>query len=468
MSGTTRNMPPSGDLDARVDALVDRIDSAANAATRALDEIAAEVDQHAPSSHPDDVMAAVSADIEAAAPGPLAEPPRVVAEPPADAPKVDLAEDPATTANPAPANDSAPIEPAQSSAEPSTPAVAPGELDEALAAVADDLARHDAAPVTTPEPKRQSSAATDEDPDFEAPSAEELTAPIAVKPSAAASTGTSEAAVEAGPEASERPGADVRKLDDELAAKAEQVLAEAQSDLAKDAVAAAPVAAAVAAAAVQAVATASSATQPGPATTPSTHAATTQPAADPEHAPAAKKAQDAAADHASGPKPDAKPAAASPAAPAAPAGPAAAGPQPATMAAATPTPALRTRVSEALARCASVAALPLAPLAAVHAKLSEETRQTIGYCAILTGFVAAGLWIAIPMLKKPVEHEPVTPAAEFYDPSTPAHGVTAPPKPKPKHADDAAAKGDGHGKKADGGGSKGSDKKAAKKADGGH
>ncbi|MBY0310738.1 MAG: hypothetical protein K2W85_01570, partial [Phycisphaerales bacterium] len=245
MSGTTQNIPPpppiappATDLDAHVDALVDRIDAAADSASKALEEIAAEVDAQAPAaepaagpvaeptadpvpeaespSHPDDVMSAVAGDIEHDAPGPLAEAPAVVVQD--DAPSADaLAHEAEPAAEAVP-----PASPASSAAVSPLAQVSSAALDDALAAVADDLAEAESARQTPPVPETRSRvepAGAEVDLEFQSPLPEELAAPEPVAVQASA------------PEKSDRPGQDVRKLDDELAANAEKVLAQAQHDL---------------------------------------------------------------------------------------------------------------------------------------------------------------------------------------------------------------------------------------------
>lgn len=468
MSGTTQNIPPpppiappATDLDAHVDALVDRIDAAADSASKALEEIAAEVDAQAPAaepaagpvaepvaepapeaespSHPDDVMSAVAGDIEHAAPGPLAEAPAVVVQD--DAPSAE-----AIAHESEPSVDAvAPASPTSSAAASPLAQVSSAALDDALAAVADDLAEAESARQKPPVPETRSRvepAGAEVDLEFQSPLPEELAAPepVAVKASA--------------PEKSDRPGQDVRKLDDELAANAEKVLAQAQHDL-QSTPAAKPEPTITANAAQdrteQPAAPKVEAVQKHP--TESVAAAPAMPVPAPVAAPA--RATDRVE-----PTPTSVPAPAVPAV--------------------EPKPTLGARIAPVLSKAGRVALMPLDPLAAVHRKLGEEMRQTIGYCAILTGFIAACLWVAIPMLKKPVEHSPVTPAAEFYDPSKPAHGVTAPPRHEPeghgkgddahgaaKKDDHGAAKKDAHGapKKDAHGAAKKDDHGAAKKAE---
>lgn len=439
MSGTTQNIPPppppptiappATDLDVHVDALVDRIDAAADSASKALQEIAAEVDAHAlveepvaepmadpvpeteSPSHPDDVMSAVAGDIEHAAPGPLAEPPAVVVQ--NDAPSVD-----ATAYDAEPLGEAvAPETSASGAAAQLLAPVSSAALDDALAAVADDLAQAESAHQNpaAPEPRGSGNAAgSKNDLEFQSPSPEELAAP---EPEV----------VQASPPAtSDRPGPDVRKLDDELAANAEKVLAQAQQDL-----------------------------QSSPSATPKP-AIGTNTVEDRAEQPAAPKAEVAEA-----PPVQSAPIAAAVAAAVPTRAPDRIEPAPSSAPAPVvpvvgPEPTLRTRLAPMLSKVGRVALMPLEPLAAVHRKLGEEMRQTIGYCAILTGFIAACLWVAIPMLRKPIEHSPVTPAAEFYDPSKPAHGVTAPPRHESK----------GHGKEADAHGAAAKDDHgAAKKAE---
>lgn len=106
--------------------------------------------------------------------------------------------------------------------------------------------------------------------------------------------------------------------------------------------------------------------------------------------------------------------------------------------------------------------LPLRPLAAMHERLSESTRQTIGYCAIMTLFFGMGAWVYIAV-HKPNLPTPTTQEQEFYDINTPAHGVTAPPHPAPP-ASEKNDKKDAHGgdKKSD---THGDSKKDAPKKD---
>lgn len=432
MSGTTQHIPPppappASDLDTSVDALVDRIDAAADSASEALDEIAAEVNAHAPvaevPTHPDDLMSAVAGDIEQIAPGPLTAPPPTAAMDEVSATNVD-----------------APDEPTSPSAMQAPSAVSSAELDDALAAVADDLAEAESA-VQTPAPQASHEEAETE---FTSPTADELVQPAPAPASAPASPE---------PRGADRPSPDVRKLDEELAANADRVLAQAQQDLA-----AAP----------------SASRRPDPPEPEvEAHAPTTvaelsefvEPPREPAPVPPASVA----------PAPSPAPGISSAPAPVQARSPEHAEPVPAASLAPAalpvePKPSFGARLAPALAKVASVALMPLAPLAAVHRKLGEEMRQTIGYCAIMTGFVAACLWVAIPMLKKPHEHTPVTPAAEFYDPSKPAHGVSAPPRHDAAgHGKDAGdhgtAKKDDHGaaKKDDHGAAKKDDHGAAKK-----
>ncbi len=87
---------------------------------------------------------------------------------------------------------------------------------------------------------------------------------------------------------------------------------------------------------------------------------------------------------------------------------------------------------------------PLRPLAALHERLGESTRQTIAYCAILTLFSAACAW-GLPLFLKKPEMEPARGEQPFiYNDTLPAHGVTAPPR----HTAEAAA---GHGESGGGG-----------------
>ncbi len=87
--------------------------------------------------------------------------------------------------------------------------------------------------------------------------------------------------------------------------------------------------------------------------------------------------------------------------------------------------------------------LPLRPIAALHEKLSEPTRQTIAYCAIITLFFAACVWGRVVFFPAKSNLEPHGEAAEFYDDTKPAHHITAPAKHAPEGA---AAHGEsGHG-----------------------
>ncbi|HMN42671.1 MAG TPA: hypothetical protein PKE29_17660 [Phycisphaerales bacterium] len=97
---------------------------------------------------------------------------------------------------------------------------------------------------------------------------------------------------------------------------------------------------------------------------------------------------------------------------------------------------------------------PLRPLAALHERLGESTRQTIGYCAILTLFSAACAW-GLPLFLKKPEMDPARGEQPFiYNDTTPAHGVRAPAR------HDGDSKGAAHG-----GGGGGGHGEAAKKDD---
>lgn len=441
MSGSTQPITEDTELDTRVDALVDRIDAAADSATRALEEIAAEVDTHAtapsstqPPPNADDLMAQVSEEIESMAPGPLAEPAAVV-QPAEPEHELEPAPEPQAAAALDPVVETAVVEPVAEIADPITtdahpaptaPAVsgATAALDDVLAAVADDLA--EAEPSLAANVPQAHAVSHEKDGEFEAPLPDELVKPV------------EEAIAAPDPadgQASERPGPDVRKLDDELAQKAEQVLEQSQSDQHAEP--------APAPAADAAVAPAPAAPETAAAKPPAPEAGK---ADKPSHAPEHPEAKAAPKQ-----KPHPAPAHA---------------PAPAETAVETK-PSLGARVAPLLRRAGAGAMLPLAPLDALHQKLGEEMRQTIGYCAILTGFVAACMLIAVPMLKKPVEQTPVTPAAEFYDPSTPAHGVTAPPKAGhgESSSEHGEAKKEGHGaaKKDEHGAAKKDEHGAAKK-----
>jgi hypothetical protein len=90
---------------------------------------------------------------------------------------------------------------------------------------------------------------------------------------------------------------------------------------------------------------------------------------------------------------------------------------------------------------------PLRPLAAIHERLGESTRQTIAYSAILTLFAAACAW-TLPRFARGGELQPATGETPFitgYHDTLPAHGVKAPPK---AHAEEKKA--GGHGEEAGG------------------
>jgi hypothetical protein len=95
----------------------------------------------------------------------------------------------------------------------------------------------------------------------------------------------------------------------------------------------------------------------------------------------------------------------------------------------------------------------LQPLAALHERFGESTRQTIGYCAILTLFSASCAW-GLVYFMKPKELEPARGEQPFiYSDTAPAHGVKAPAR----HVEEKAA---AH---AEGGGEGGGHGEAAKK-----
>jgi len=96
----------------------------------------------------------------------------------------------------------------------------------------------------------------------------------------------------------------------------------------------------------------------------------------------------------------------------------------------------------------------LRPLTALHEHLGEPTRQTIGYCAVLTLFFASCVWGKVVLFPSKPELEPTTEAREFYSDTTPAHGITAPPKQHASGESKAAAHEEGaeggeHGEKGD-------------------
>ncbi len=97
---------------------------------------------------------------------------------------------------------------------------------------------------------------------------------------------------------------------------------------------------------------------------------------------------------------------------------------------------------------------PLRPIAAMHEKLGEPTRQLVGYLALITLFFAACIW-TFPRFMKASTPDPTTAPTEFYDANTPAHGITAPAK----HAEGEKAAGHG-GEEAHGESGHGEAKKA--------
>lgn len=191
-----------------------------------------------------------------------------------------------------------------------------------------------------------------------------------------------------------RPGSEINQLDAAIAASAEDILVAAQQDLKPEP---APEAAPAAA---------TPATKPDPTPAPAVAAPVAAPVAPAVHA-----------------------------APVEPAKPAAAKPRQAAVAASLPA----ARPAFEMAGIGSKLSGALVPLAVMHEKLGESTRQTIGYCAVLTLFMSLCVWGKVIAFPAKSEAEPATEVAALYDETTPAHGVTAPPKHVEK-----AAEGEGH------------------------
>ncbi len=253
-------------------------------------------------------------------------------------------------------------------------------------------------PLPTPEDIAAAAAEVDADLDaFEAPTPEEVGATPGPAPVAAIPTGAAHTP------ATDRPGPEIKKLDAALAAGAERALASATlNPPAAEPLHAEPMHGAV-----------------EPEIEPELPAESPEPvvvAVTPLPAPAP-------------PKPEAKPQAK---------------PTPKTTAAATtilvdtPADAARVAPSRVGPAITKLLTLPLRPLAALHETLAEPTRQTIGYCALITLFFAACVWGRVVFFPVTSQLEPTTEPAELYNDTTPAHGTTAPVK----HAEEGAT---GHG-----------------------
>lgn len=279
--------------------------------------------------------------------------------------------------------------------------VAPGALPVVAAPAPGAPSGHGAQP--TPQEIAAASAEVEADLGaFEAPSEAELSAPsLASGPlTETLAPPLAAAPIDAPAPASSGPGPDIQRLDAALAASAERVLAQAQNDLQDAPSLDAPPTPPVAVASVPP----SSVSAPAPVATAAPVVAPQAPGAptfaDP---PAIEPVANAGA------------------------------------------------LAPLVARVRQLAQGPLRPLAALHEQLSEATRQTIGYCALITVFFALCFWGKLFLMKSTLE--PVTKQQQFYDDTTPSHGVTAPPRSGDGHAGakaahakgEAGGKSDGHG-----------------------
>lgn len=295
-------------------------------------------------------------------------------------------------------------------------------LDAALADAAEELA---SAPVSAQPPMPAAApAAHTPEPDARAPQAAQKPASLKDHMAMAAAAASAEHPHdEPEHDATPAPVADREQLDQALAANADKALEDAQRELDQ-------------------------------------HAATV--AATPEPEPAAPLAE----------TPAPTDVAASPA-------PAPAPPAPAAKSTPTPAPAPQPPLVEILPtepKRSKVAVLsaallaPLRPIAALHEKFGESTRQTIGYIAVMNVFFASVVWFFA--LQKPVTRDPVSMGAHAFHSDEEA--ATAKAAHAAAHAADAHGaehKTDGHGASgsdSDHGSGHGEKKPEAKKSSSGH
>lgn len=364
-----------------------------SSAQSVLEEVSGEIEHEAPgakASRPEEVAAPVMAP---AVPAP-AEPSAVAAAP--------LAE-PAASA--APRSDA----PAAAAPVPDQEHVSEhASLDAALADAAEELASAQLAaepiePVAAPAARTTEVAAS-------VPEATEK--PVSLKDEvvmAAAAASAEHPHEEPENDATPAPVADIQQLDQALAANADKALEDAQRELDQ-------------------------------------HAATA--AANPEPEPAAPVAETPATAAAA---PSPVPAAAPPAPAAKPASPA---PQPAPAAQPPLVEILPSEPQRSKVALLSAALLaPLRPIAALHEKFGESTRQTIGYIAVMNVFFASVVWFFA--LQKPVTRDPVSMGAHAYHSDEEA--ATAKAAHAAAHTEKHSADAHGAEPKSDGHGASGHD-----------